>query len=292
MKEITQDNYKDLEFNFHGIVIAYPKIDLYFNSEFYFIKQKIDYDTNKRYYITCGYDEEDKTCSGLAPDRLETNIENAFNCWSQLNYYQFENMKEFCEWYIHKDDKIKKSIKDFKEATRNSSLDSIPVTDPKELEHLNKQINTESQKAYKHKKAVSYFEQKYGFNPYEEEAPEELGYWVIYNDKNCDNELKRIIEKKCPEIKELASLDAKIVKQYRCGDVYTHDEIRDKINPGWNTRREKLQDVLKLLDLRDLRQNTIDMLVENMTPEKRCYLEKQLERDDKRIEDFLNEKIS
>lgn len=290
MKEITQDNYKDLEFNFHGIVIAYPKVDLYFNSEFYFIKQKIDYDTNKRYYITCGYNEEDQTCEGLAPDRLETNIENTFNCWSQMNYYQFENMKEFCEWYLYKDDKIKKSIKDFKETTMNSPLYSIPVTDPTELEHLNKLLKTESQKAYKHKKAVSYFEQKYGFNPYEEQAPEELGYWEIYNDENCDDELKRIIEKKFPEIKELASLDAKIIKN-KISSTYTFDEMRDKINPGWNTRRQQLQDVLKLLELRDLRQNTIDMLVENMPPEKRCFLEKQLERDEKRIEDFLNEVI-
>ena len=45
MKEITEQNYKHLEFNFDGIVIAYPKVDLYFNAEFYFIKQKIDYDT-------------------------------------------------------------------------------------------------------------------------------------------------------------------------------------------------------------------------------------------------------
>lgn len=316
MKEITQDNYKDLEFNFHGIVIAYPKVDLYFNSEFYFIKQKIDYDTNKRYYITCGYNEEDQTCEGLAPDRLETNIENAFNCWSQMNYYQFENMKEFCEWYLHKDDKLHQAVKQFVKDTQKF------YDTPKDL---NDKLITE---CIERRNKEHYFMQKYGFNPYEEEAPEKLCYWDIYNDENCDGELKRIIESKWPKLKELKDKerlqDALIPTSeliYKCisheipkelleqlkeppagyvrvigedgkpGWLYSPDEIRDKINPGWNTRREKLKDVLKLLELRDLRQNTIDMLVENMPPEKRCFLEKQLERDEKRIEDFLNEVI-
>ena len=213
MKEITEQNYKDLEFNFDGIVIAYPKVDLYFNAEFYFIKQKIDYKTDKRYYIMSGYNEEDCTCNGLSPDRLKTNIENVFNCFSQMNYYQFDNMQEFCEWYIHKDDKLNESIEDFIKKTKE-------------------------------------FEEQ--FNP--------------------------------------------VLKHYKYGDgsennLYAPDEIRDKMNPGWDTRREKLRDVLRLLELRDLRQNTVDMLMEKITPEKRCYLEKQLERDEQRIEDFLNEKV-
>ena len=276
MKEITKDNYKDLEFNFYGIVIAYPKIDLYFNSEFYFIKQKIDHDTDKRYYIMCGYNEEDKTCEGLAPDRLKTNIENAFNCWGEMNYYQFENMKEFCEWYLHKDDKLHQALEQFVEDTKKF------YDTPKDL---NDKLITER---IERRNKEHYFMQKYGFNPYEEQLPEGLGYWAIYNDENCDNELKRIIEKKCPEIKELAFLDSKLIKN-KISNTYT---FRDIINPGWNTRRAQLQDVLKLLELRDLRQNTIDMLMEKITPEKRCYLEKQLERDEKRIEDFLNEKIN
>ena len=253
MKEITQDNYKQLEYNWGGVIVAYPNVDLYFNADFYFIKQKINYETDERTYFYSGVNQEDEV-SEISPDWKKQDFESCFKDWENLKYYQFENMKEFCEWHIHKDDIIKKSIKDFKNKV--------------------------------------YFEQKYGFNPYEEDLPEGLGYWVIYNDEKCDNELKRIIEKKFPEIKELASFEDKIRKQYRCEDIYTNDEIRDKINPGWNTRRQKLQDVIKLLELRDLRQNTIDMLKEKITPEKRCYLEKQLERDEKRIEEFLDEKIN
>lgn len=289
MREITEQNYKDLEYNFDGIVVAYPKVDLYFNAEFYFIKQKIDYETDKRYYTMSGYNGEDCTCNGISFDGFETRIENVFNCFSQMNYYQFENMKEFCEWYLHKDDKIKESIEDFKEKTKEFEEKQIFHT--VELDSiLGTSFADNLKENIEKKKKVTYFEQKYGFNPYEE-APEELGYWAIYNDENCDNELKRIIEKKCPEIKELASLNAKIVKQYSCGKVYTHDEIRDKINPGWNTRRAKLQDVLKLLELRDMKQNTLEMLTDKMDDSKREYLLKQLERDEKRIEDFLDERV-
>lgn len=250
MKEITQDNYKQLEYNWRGVIVAYPNVDLYFNADFYFIKQKINYETDERTYFYSSVNQEDEV-SEISPDWKKQDFESCFKDWGNLKYYQFENMEEFCEWYLHKDDKIKESIKDFK-------------------------------------KSAVYFEQKYGFNPYEEDPLEKLGLWEIYNDENCDNELKRIIEKKFPEIKEL---DARILKN-KISNTYTFDEIRDIINPGWNTRRAQLQDVLKLLELRDLRQNTIDMLTERITPEKRCYLEKQLERDEKRIEDFLNEKIN
>ena len=287
MREITEQNYKNLEYNFEGIVVAYPKVDLYFNAEFYFIKQKIDYETDKRYYTMSGYNGEDCTCNGISFDGFETRIENVFNCFSQMNYYQFENMKEFCEWYIHKDDKIKESIEDFKKKTKEFEEKQIFHT--VELDSiLGTSFADNLKENIEKKKKVTYFEQKYGFNPYEEEAPEELGYWDIYNDENCDDELKGIIEKKFPEIKELASL---IVKQYKGEDLYTFDEIRDKRYPGWNTRRAKLHDVLKLLELRDIRQNTLSMIRNTKEISLKESLVEQLERDEKRIEDFLNEKV-
>lgn len=221
MKEITKDNYKDLEYNFEGIVVAYPKVDLYFNAEFYFIKQKIDYKTDKRYYITCGYNEEDKTCNGLAPDGLETIIENAFNCWSQMNYYQFDDMKEFCDWYLHKDDKLHQALEQFVEDTKKF---------------------------------------------YEKD-------WI--HEKGNTNTPPSTVPKQ-------PSKGNKLMCQ---------DEVRDKINPEWNTRRQQLQDVLKLLELRDRRQSTLDTLLNAKEPSLVEHLQNQLDRDDKRIEDFLNEKI-
>ena len=288
MKEITKDNYKDLEYNWNGIIIAYPKIDLYWNAEFYIYKQELDKDNN--YIYSCsGYSKEDSPYNAFSGDWNKPNFESCFGNWDRLNYYQFEDLKEFCEWYLHKDDKLHQALEQFVEDTkkfyekqnlRTIKLDSVLGTNQAEI--LKENIER--------KKKVSYFEQKYGFNPYEEEAPEELGYWEIYNDENCDNELKRIIEKKWPEIKELASLDAKIIKN-KISSTYTFDEIRDKMEPGWNTRRAQLQDVLKLLELRDRRQSTLDTLLNAKEPSLVEHLQNQLDRDEQRIEDFLNEKI-
>jgi len=90
---------------------------------------------------------------------------------------------------------------------------------------------------------------------------------------------------------KLMKQDDPILRKYKGEYLYTPDEIRDKMNPGWNTRRAKLQDVLKLLELRDMKQNTLEMLTDKMDDSKREYLLKQLERDEQRIEDFLNEKV-
>ena len=316
MKEITKDNYKDLEYNWNGIIIAYPKIDLYWNAEFYIYKQELDKDNNYVYKCS-GYNKEDSPYDGFSGDWSKKDFESCFGNWDRLNYYQFEDLKEFCEWYLHKDDKLHQALEQFVEDTKKfyekdwihekGNTNTPPSTVPKQPSKGNKLMSQDDpilkkyrcEDVYTHdeirenigkKKKVTYFEQKYGFNPYEEDTPEELCYWEIYNDENCDNELKRIIEKKWPEIKELAFLDAKIIKN-KISCNYTFDEIRDKMEPGWDTRRAQLQDVLKLLELRDMRQNTIDSLMQSTDPSMQEHLVKQLERDEKRIEDFLNEKI-
>lgn len=284
MKEITEQNYKQLEYNWGGIIIAYPRVALYFNADFYFIKQKINYDTDERTYFYSGVNKEDEV-SELSPDWHKKDFESCFGNWNEIKYYQFENIDEFCNWYVHKDDKIKESIDKFIKETKE--FEEKQHFHTVELDSI---LGTNHVENIERKKKVCYFEQKYGFNPYKEEVPEELSYWEIYNDENCDNELKRIIEKKCPEIKELASIDAKIIKN-KISCNYTFDEIRDKMEPGWDTRRAQLQDVLKLLELRDMKQNTLEMLTDKMDDSKREYLLKQLERDEQRIEDFLNEKV-
>lgn len=255
MSNLTiEDMQRYSDYGFDGIIVAVPKNSLEANAELYIYGFDIN-SNNLNHFSMISYNKEDGAIKGFSA--YDTTEKGMLSNFEDYTWYHFNDLQEFCTWYLDK-----------------------AVAKPKTN---NQEINKSH--------LVSYFEQKYGFNPYEEQPPEGLGYWAIYNDENCDNELKRIIEKKCPEIKELASLNAKIVKQYRCGDVYTHDEIRDKINQGWNTRREKLHDVLKLLDLRDLRQNTLDMLQDNMSSSEREHLSKQLERDEKRIEDFLNEKV-
>jgi len=112
MREIIKDNYKMLEYNWGGIIVAYPKINLFFNADFYFIKQQINYETNERTYYYSGVNQEDEV-SEIAPDWKKQDFESCFKDWENLKYYQFENMEDFCNWYIHKDDKLKESIKQF-----------------------------------------------------------------------------------------------------------------------------------------------------------------------------------
>lgn len=219
MKEITE-NTKLSEYEFEGIIVSIPKIDLYANAEFYVYGMHINI-VNERVYNMIPYNMEDGMINGFGTS-YNIQFEDIFKDFEHYRYYQFENMKEFCEWYLHKDDKLHQSIEQFVEDTKKFY----------EKDWIHEKCNTNTP-------------------------------------------------------------PSTVPKQPSKGNkLMSKDEIRDKINPGWNTRRAQLQDVLKLLELRDLRQNTIDMIQESTSGVKRDYLEKQLERDEKRIEDFLNEKIS
>ena len=227
MKEISTEEVKYmLSTDFSGIIVAVPVNPLAYNAELYIYGSRINSENEREITLIC-YNMEDGICDGFAALKIKL-IEEHFKDEDgfRLKYYLFDNLLDFCNWYIQKNDKLHQALEQFVKDT---------------------------QKFYKNPLSMENYENKGGVNePPTTPRPE-------------------------PPKGQ--------------GDVYTPDEIRDKMNPGWNTRRQKLQDVLKLLELRDLRQNTIDMLVENMPPEKRCFLEKQLERDEKRIEDFLNEVV-
>lgn len=124
MREITKDNYKQLEYNWGGIIVAYPKVDLFFNADFYFIKQKINYETDERIYFYSGVNQEDEV-SEISPDWKKQDFESCFKDWENLKYYQFENMEDFCNWYIHRYDK---AIKQFKEMC-DISLNAFDTSD-------------------------------------------------------------------------------------------------------------------------------------------------------------------
>ena len=225
MKELTEDNYNYLTPNFEGIIVSIPT-SIGYNADLYVYGNKIN--TDNKVEISCmAYNMEDGAINGFSYFG-NTDFQSIFRDFKYMKHYQFENLNEFCNWYLHKDDKIKESIDKFVKEVKDSPLKSVELSD-----YLKEQL--------------------------EDEANPVLAYYK-YGDGSENN-------------------------------LYSPDEIRNKINPGWNTRREKLKDVLKLLELRDIRQNTIDMLAENITPEKRCYLEKQLERDEKRLRDFLSEEV-
>lgn len=179
MKIITKDNYKDLETYWEGIVVAYPKIDLFFNAEFYIYKQEVEGDNFK--YYCCGYNKTGDHCDSFSSYWPKDDFESCFNCWDRLDYYQFEDLKEFCEWYLHKDDKIKQIAKELKEKTN---------------------------KFYE----KDWIQEKCGTNTPPTSVPE---------------------------------------KPSKGNKFFTKDEIRNKINPGWNTRRQRLQEVIDYIDHRE-----------------------------------------
>ena len=87
-----------------------------------------------------------------------------------------------------------------------------------------------------------------------------------------------------------------IPKHIHCSEVYDISEIPKENNVCHKkiTRREKLKDVLELLDLYRLRDNSLNML--NYAKEKKHGYERelfiqQLERDEERIQRFLEEEI-
>lgn len=218
MREITEDNYKQLEYNWGGIIIAYPRIALYFNADFYFIKQKINYNTDERTYFYSGVNQEDEV-SELSPDWQKKDFESCFGNWNEIKYYQFEDIDEFCNWYVHKDDKLKESIEKFKKET-----DKFYNT-PKDL---NDKLITEKLITKEEHSKIS--------------VPPEP---TINRNVNIDEILQQCEEYSNP-----------ILRHYKHGDgsennLYSQEEIRDKINPGWNTRRARLQEVIDYIDHRE-----------------------------------------
>lgn len=129
MKEITQDNYQNLEFNWEGIIIGVPTVPLYYNSELYMYKQQVNYDTEpitRSYYIS-GYNGEDKCINGFSADWTPSGdtLDDIFHWTEDFKYYQFDDLKEFCEWYLQKTKDFEKSIKSFKDKTQTLNLEHL-----------------------------------------------------------------------------------------------------------------------------------------------------------------------
>ena len=108
MKEITslQNLINLLDSNYEGIIVGVPTVPLRYSAELFILK---DRDTFS------GYNKEDGTYNGFSKD-CDSRISIAdWRC--DIKYYHFENLTDFCEWYLHKDDKLKEDIDEFVEET-------------------------------------------------------------------------------------------------------------------------------------------------------------------------------
>ena len=52
MKQITKEDYTCIENDFEGIIVAYPKIDLYSSAEFYMYGYYINRENKFKYLLT------------------------------------------------------------------------------------------------------------------------------------------------------------------------------------------------------------------------------------------------
>lgn len=143
MKQITKENHTSIERDFEGIIVAYPRIDLYSNAEFYMYGYYINNENKFKYQCTA-YDMEDGCIDGISS--FETSFVNIFNDFELYDYYQFDNFKELCEWYLDKDKKfhemIDKTGDHFKSLekkwiTEKCGTKDVPEETPKEPPHIN-----------------------------------------------------------------------------------------------------------------------------------------------------------
>lgn len=95
MKQITKDNLKDLEFN--GIVVGLPSyVEIDQHKDLIFIT----IDDKQTFLILYNNNYLPK---GLTVTK-ESKLEKCFK-FNSYDYYQFENMIEFCTWYLQKQNK-------------------------------------------------------------------------------------------------------------------------------------------------------------------------------------------
>lgn len=110
MKELTEENYNYLTPNFEGIIVSIPTT-IGYNADLYIYGNKINED-NKLEISCMAYNMEDGAINGFSYVG-NTNFQSIFRDFKYMKHYEFENLSEFCNWYLHKDDKLHESIDNF-----------------------------------------------------------------------------------------------------------------------------------------------------------------------------------
>lgn len=111
MKEITQDNYKDLKFD--GIVVRVPNKVLqnpYDNISFifecaYYSNSKHGYpkkgdNPDESSFYSAWYNDDYLPRGLMFNSTSRFTLDNTFKYWDVYNHYKFKDMEEFCTWYL------------------------------------------------------------------------------------------------------------------------------------------------------------------------------------------------
>ena len=114
MKVITKNNYQEIsQYSLEGLLVCVPKKPLYANAEFYIYGVQVN--TDNEYEIPMiSYNKEDGCINGFSANILNVDeLELIFKDFDAYDFYLFDDLTDFCNWYLHKDDKLHESIDKF-----------------------------------------------------------------------------------------------------------------------------------------------------------------------------------
>lgn len=87
--------FSDVCNDLKGIVVGIPNNSFAFRAELFIIKQY-----NKGTLIVSAYNNENEIINGFSQDSRPITYTNLVSDFELLTYYQFEDLKEFCRWYL------------------------------------------------------------------------------------------------------------------------------------------------------------------------------------------------
>ena len=102
MCKLLQENYMDfIDHGWHGIVVAIPKSEYasQYDSELYLYSRYWTRENGIEYHRV-DYNKED---SELFATCIVEGVEYELNCFDEFDIYVFDDLKEFCKWYIKQD---------------------------------------------------------------------------------------------------------------------------------------------------------------------------------------------
>ena len=131
MKHLKIDELKDFEYNWNGLLVSEPKNPVQYDSAFYIYGKYINHNNEIEYHRIDLYKED----SDLFSTFKLVNYRDVIRHKDKFEWYQFDDLKDFCRWYNPYEENKTETIQD-----------------------LNKLVEIDTLKSWEHNKKVYYFE--------------------------------------------------------------------------------------------------------------------------------------
>lgn len=302
MQEITKENYKKFLNDFFGIIVAIPKKDLVYNADFYIYGSRVN---DKIIFHDIAYNMEDGAINGFSVLNVNLKEEDMFKNFDTMNYYQFDDMTEFCFWYLKQQSLLPEDI-----YTEISEIGFMPMSDTqiKGLDDFIKQNSTFAElpeelieKLHSREKRIEALCKKVEDNYNKSEDKKSF----VFYEKESIEDIKRKAEKdwiheKCgtntppTTIPEHPSKGNKVrVMRENGAEWISKEEIDEMMFPGHKKRRNKYKDIIELVE------RIVEYGLQRDTLEKRKKevgwasfqepIQKMMDDLDKKYNDWLDE---